>query len=181
MTCPDCQREIQIGDYPFCKGQQSDHVTEQSHGRGLFSQPIYLDQSLTNSQQFSYPGYSDDPVPEGYRRIEIRNMREADHWTKQINAGESAKQRAEMECQQHYAIEQDRERRERIDNAMKQNGMDRSGRARWLRDMARQLHDRRQSEHYSKRGPTEVNIRVIARDSSRVGDYVDRNGDRHRA
>lgn len=55
-TCPKCGRVAQIGDWPFCRGQQSDHISQRAEYRPfksyvedlIFEKPT----EVTSYQQF---------------------------------------------------------------------------------------------------------------------------------
>ena len=90
MTCERCGYELQIGDYPFCKGRQSDH--------GPMGQAIETNESFIGGMTLENLGH--DPVTvysrEEYKQAMIKaNVEqhikyvEGDHylkdWSKSID------------------------------------------------------------------------------------------------
>lgn len=130
-------------------------------------EPIVIHQSVSDPNSFSFPGASSDRCPAGYRPIHITNMREAERWTKRINNLETSKATELRDMNREYFEEKTIIRRQEIDSRMRANGMDGSGRARFLRDMARRLADRRHAKNF---GPRAMNanfhIQALEFDSS---------------
>ncbi len=80
ITCTECGKELEIGQHPFCP-----------HGyvRGAYAQafsPIVIHVSADG--QYRFPGSTDAAVPEGYRKVELRTIQEADRVTREVNARE---------------------------------------------------------------------------------------------
>ncbi len=80
ITCSVCGEELHIGQHPFCP-----------HGyvRGAYAQafsPIVIHVSPTG--EYRFPGSTDAAVPEGYRKVELRTIQEADRVTREVNARE---------------------------------------------------------------------------------------------
>lgn len=112
----DCGRLLSLGDWPYCKGigYSADHDPPRDQNAQNFT-PIVIDQCISDPSKFNFPGSNNpayDPIPSGYRRIEIRNMREADHITRQINASERA-QVAEM--REHHRLDFEARKKQRRD------------------------------------------------------------------
>lgn len=135
--------------------------------------PIVLDVSLTDGNKFSFPGSSTDAVPAGYRRVEITNLREADQWTKKIDSVERQTGLAYAAANREYFDQQRAERRANIDAEMSRTGMDRSGRARFLRDAARKFVDATEERKRARQisGGPNFNMQVISYDQQNRMDY----------
>jgi hypothetical protein len=82
-TCSQCGAELEIGSWPYCP-----------HG-SLYAQPaqhfdpIVVHQAADGS--YSFPASVDAPIRPGYRKVEIRTLREADRITREVNSREDAK------------------------------------------------------------------------------------------
>lgn len=91
ITCSACGAELEIGDYPFCPHGS----VFQGNARGF--DPIVVWESNAEPGKFSFPGQSGERVPEGYHKIEITNMRQADRFVGRMNDQERQKLEAERD------------------------------------------------------------------------------------
>jgi len=82
MICEVCNHDIQIGDYPFCPHGS----IRNAHAQGF--DPIVV--HVSQDGNYRFPGSVDAPVPEGYRKVEIRTIQEADRVSREVNASEDA-------------------------------------------------------------------------------------------
>lgn len=171
-SLPCCHK---LADGSSCTGTAPRYFSHpgeiQPHNAQRFS-PILIHQSLTDPNQFSFPGSSSDPCPSGYRPIAITNIREAEKWTKRINQLESSRAAELRDMNREYFEERTLIRRQEVDAKMRQTGLDSSGRARFLRDMARRVADLRHAKNF---GPKAMNanfhINALEFDSSNRNSY----------
>ena len=83
--CKECGMEVTIGDWPFCP-HGSIH-----EGDARRFDPIVVWQSNTDAEKYSFPGQPNEPVPGGYHKVEITNMRQADQFVSRMNDRERRK------------------------------------------------------------------------------------------
>jgi hypothetical protein len=90
MNCANCGKELNIGDWPFCKGNQSDHTP--AHDRqAQEGAPTIV---YKNSEgKIWFPVGEKARPPEGYVKHELRNTRERDAFEREIDDKESRKLR----------------------------------------------------------------------------------------
>jgi len=79
-VCSECGKEIHIGDFPFCPHDSIYRQTAQHFD------PIVLHRSADGSYRF--PASADAPVPEGYEKVAVRSIQEADRIAREVNARE---------------------------------------------------------------------------------------------
>lgn len=77
--CNQCGMNVEIGDWPYCP-----HGSV-FHNEAKRFDPIVVWQSNTDSEKYSFPGQPNERVPEGYHKVEIANMRQADQFTSRMN------------------------------------------------------------------------------------------------
>lgn len=100
MTCPTCNQEMQVGDWPFCNpGGGHSPLREQNAKR---FDPVVVWESITSPGQFSFPGRADEPVPDGYRALSLTNLREADRFVSRFNEQERARLSDERDYERQY-------------------------------------------------------------------------------
>ncbi len=162
MNCPNCNHDIQIGDYPFCP-----HDSIYPAHAQPFS-PIIVHQNADGS--YSFPASADTPARAGQQRIEIRTIQEADRITREVNAREDMTLRAV----QHQSESNRLETRKR--NRAFMDGMrDRlSPQVRQYLDRAREyvaLKDRERSNVHPR--STNFYMDVFAHDSSNRDSHSD--------
>ena len=78
-VCKACGKEVVIGDWPFCP-----HGLVRDASARRFDD-IVVWQSNDDPEKYSYPGQSNEPCPDGYHKIVIQNMRQADQFVRQVN------------------------------------------------------------------------------------------------
>ena len=160
MNCPECGIELSIGLWPYCP-----HGSILNRDAANFP-PIVLHQDAATGE-YSFPASASEPVPDGYRKIEIRNMREADRYVREIGSSERSKLVEMRENNRLYFEERRKETRERVDAEMRRRGLT-SGRALLLRDRVRQYVDRKHAERYSSARSLDLNFhnQALSFDSS---------------
>jgi hypothetical protein len=87
-VCEKCQREIRIGDYPFCNGNPSDHGSVRNR-KAEFGPPTIVYKNQKGDCWF--PTGPESKAPKGYERHELKTQRDRDHFEREINAKETAK------------------------------------------------------------------------------------------
>jgi len=78
-TCPECGKELHIGDWAWCPHEPLDERNAQRWD------PIVVWASNSDAEKFSFPGQANEPCPEGYHKIEISNLRQADQFVSRMN------------------------------------------------------------------------------------------------
>jgi hypothetical protein len=81
-TCTECGKEIDYGAWPFCP-----HESTRQQAAQHFD-PIIV--HLAPDGSYRFPAATDAKVPEGYRKIEIRSIQEADRISREVNSQEDA-------------------------------------------------------------------------------------------
>jgi hypothetical protein len=104
-TCPACSHEIEIGQWPHCPHEW---ISER-HARRF--DPIVVWQSNSDASKFSFPGQAGEAVPEGYHKIEISDLRQADQFVSRMNAIERARMEQTRDLNYQALDEQTRQRR----------------------------------------------------------------------
>ncbi len=99
MKCSECGTELQVGDWPFCGGDQNRHVPAD----GRFAQgfdPVVIHRDAAGN--IRYPGAADAPVPAGFQKVELRTMHEVRRFEAEVNQREHAK--ADQQLSRREAI-----------------------------------------------------------------------------
>lgn len=161
-ACPECGAEAAIGDWPWCP-HGSIH-----EGRAQRFDPIVVWQSNTDMEKFSFPGQSNEPVPEGYHRVEITDLRQADKFVSKMNDIE--RRRMEETRDMRYALDDAgiRERRRNEDARGAVNARAEVLRRR-VREWADRIRDRRRGQH--PRIDPQFHINVLSFDSGNRNSY----------
>lgn len=154
-TCSACGREIEIGDYPFCP-----HGSIYPEASRRFD-PLVIWVANDNPDRISVPGDAGEPVADGYHKVEITSLREADYWTRKINAIETSKVERLRDSEKQYWDEVTRERRATIKARIGSNP-----RALALFKAVREFVDRKRERRYSRPLDARAHFDVIAYDSS---------------
>ena len=164
--CPECGGDLRVGDWPFCQGSADAHrpIRELNARRW---EPIVVWEADAEPGKFSYPGQSDEPVPEGYHRVELLNLREADLFVKRVNGIERGK--AELDRRLNYQAIDEAVQRRRRDTEARIRG---NPRAEALYRAARDWADKRR-ELIRARHRMEPNfhIQVLSFDSGNRNSY----------
>ena len=101
--CPVCGLELHIGDWPMC-GSPGGHQPLRERQARRF-EPIVVWQADQDPDRYSYPGQADEPCPQGYHRVEITDLPQADKFVARVNSIERRK------------MEQARDLRQALDDA----------------------------------------------------------------
>jgi hypothetical protein len=172
--CPECGQEVQIGEWPYCPHGS---IYERNAQRW---DPIVVWQSNSDGEKFSFPGQANEPCPEGYHRVEITDMRQADRFVSRMNAIERQKMEEARELRHTLDDAGVKDRRGEEDArgwAMRADGtkfyIRGNGRAealqRRVREWADQLRERRRSQH--ARLDPNFHIQVLSFDSGNRSSY----------
>jgi hypothetical protein len=191
MTCPNCnagrrsflvirergRTERDSITCLACNSENIEPVFDESDTTAQRFTPIVIDRRIDDPTKFSYPGAPTDKVPAGYERIQITNLREADRWTKHIDSLERERTMELAHQNEQYFDDQRKANRAAVDEEMRRVGMDRSGRARWMRDSIRRIMDakleaRRKRE---RSGGPNFNIQVFSKDAANREGYANEN------
>lgn len=89
--------EVVIGDWPFCP-----HGLVGGANARRFDD-IVVWQSNADPDKYSFPGQPNEPVPDGYHRVVISNLREGDRFVGRFN--ELERRRLEQERDMRYALD----------------------------------------------------------------------------
>lgn len=173
-TCKECGHEITHGEWAWCPHGQ----TREASARRW--DPIVVWASNTEADKYSFPGQAEEPCPDGYHKIEITNLREADRFVSRMNGVERRKLEAErdMRCTLDDAGITDRRREEDARGwVMKADGtkfyIRGNARAenlqRRVREWADRLRERRRSG--SSRIDPHFHINVLSFDSGNRNSY----------
>lgn len=153
VICSSCGHELAIGDYPFCP-----HGSIFSENATRFD-PIVLFRDGTTGE--IYPAtHTSDPTPDKHERIEITNMRQADHYVKHFSAIERTKRVERGENTRLFFEERTKERREKMDGLIKSGKL--TGRALWLAEKAREFADRKHDKRFSTARSLDSNVHFQA-------------------
>jgi hypothetical protein len=166
MTCPDCGAELQLGDWPFCEGKNNHGSIWGSHAQ-RFS-PIVVHQNADGS--YYWPGSTDEPVKAGRRKIEIRDIREADRVCREENARQDAALRS-VQAQSDTSRSLTRQRNRDFMNSIRHK-LSPAGRE--FLDRAREYQAMKDKERgNSKPRSTNFHFDVFAHDSSNREQHSD--------
>ena len=130
-------------------------------------EPIVVWASDTDSRKYSFPGQADEPVAEGYHKVEITNLREADRFVQRINGIERAKAEATRALNYQALDEATKIRRENTVARIRGNP-----RAEALFRAARDWADKRRAEKRSQQCmDPNFHIQVLSFDSGNRSSY----------
>ena len=161
-ACPECGHEIEIGQYPYCPHEW---LSERNARRW---EPIVVWASNSEPDKFSFPGQANEPVPQGYHKIEITNMRQADQFVSRMNAVEQAKM--EETRDRNYQVLDEQTRQRRADAMARIRG---NPKAEALFRAAREWADRRREEKRARHRNLDphFHIQVLSFDSGHRNSY----------
>ena len=111
-TCKQCGHEIEIGQYPFCPHGETNTKYAQSFD------PIVLHQDPVTGR-YSVPSQTDDPVPDGYQKVVVDNIRTADKVTREMSQHATEERRNNLDGERQYWDQRTKERRELIKRNLK--------------------------------------------------------------
>lgn len=161
--CPECNQPLSIGDFPFCPhGPMRDR-----HAQAF--DPIVVHRDAAGN--YSFPGHSSDPVPEGYEKVELRTIREADAFCRQMNTSIRAQRLADYE--QEYGMFQERvkQTREGVRERLASQGITHSDT--WER--VKKYVDEKRYQKYTRMMAADpnFNLQILSRDASNRPAYHD--------
>jgi hypothetical protein len=161
--CPDCGREVEIGEFPFCP-----HGFVAERNAQAFD-PSVVWVSDTDGH-FSYPGMANEPCPEGYHPLALTNLRQADRFVTEVNQRERTKAEEQREAYYERLDAQTKQRRDDFD-ARQRGNLDSRGEA--LLRAARAYADKRREATRARQRNLEQNfhIQVMSFDSSNRNSY----------
>lgn len=162
MTCSACGCELEIGDWPYCP-----HGALYERSARRFS-PIVVWKSNSDPEKFSFPGQADEAVPDGYHRVEITNLREADQFVARFNAIERRKLEGERDSRRALDDAGIRARRREEDARGAVNPRAEALRRR-VREWADSVRERRRGQH--TRIDPQFHINVLSFDSGNRNSY----------
>ena len=162
MNCLACGMELEIGDWPYCP-----HGSVFQGSARRFDD-IVVWQSNTDSEKYSFPGQSGEPCPEGYHKVVIQNMRQADQLVARVNDIE--RRRMEEMRDMRYALD-DAGIRERRANEDAKGAI--NARAEALRRRVREWTDRRRADKRAARPriDPQFHINILSFDSGNRNSY----------
>jgi hypothetical protein len=161
-TCPQCGHEITIGEWAYCPHGLIRETTARRFD------PIVVWQANDDLEHYSFPGQANEPVPDGYHKIELRTLAEADRFTIRMNALERRKMEATRDLNYQALDEQTKRLRDDIDARIRSNPR--------AQAMARQIRERVDKQKEQKRAKhrnldPHFNIQVLAYDSGNRPSY----------
>ena len=161
-TCPQCGQELHIGDWAWCPHESVYPANAQRWD------PIVIWASNADSEKYSFPGRANEPVPEGYHRVEITDLRQADRFVSKMNAIE--RRRLEEERDMRYALDDAgiRERR-RAEDARGPANPRAAALRRRVREWTDRIRERRREAH--PRIDPQFHIDVLSFDSGHRNSY----------
>lgn len=161
-TCSECGQELEIGAWPFCP-HGSIH-----EGNARRFDDIVVWQSASDPEKYSFPGQSNEPVPDGYHKIVISNLRQADRFVSKMNDIERRKMEETRDLR--YALDDAgiRERRRHEDSKGAGNAI-----AQALRRRVREWTDQVREARRGKRSRIDphFHINVLSFDSGNRNSY----------
>jgi len=131
--------------------------------------PIVIWVSDTDPNKVSFPGRADEAVEEGYHKVEITNLSQADYWTRRISQHEIHEMEGLREAHKQYWDDRQRERRANIRAKIGSNP-----RMQALFKEAQAFVDKKREGKYSKPLDPHAHFQVIAYDSSNREGYRDK-------
>jgi hypothetical protein len=161
-TCPECGHEIAFGDWPMCPHGQ----TRESTARRW--DPIIVWASNVEPDKYSFPGQAEESCPDGYHRVEITNLAEADRFVGRMNDIERRK--AEELRDLNYQALDEQTRRRRADTLARIAG---NPRAEALFRQVKEWRDRRQEAKRARHKNLDprFHIQVLSFDSGNRNSY----------
>jgi len=100
MTCKNCKAKLEVGMFPFCKGNPADHG--QPARRAGFRPVVVFRDSAGN---VSFPGRSDAKPPKGFERVELTTIRQMEQFERTFNASERSRNQRYVEREQQMSEE----------------------------------------------------------------------------
>lgn len=181
IICPNCEEQLLASDYYTvrdsenvvarcgkCGGPFDPMLIYYNGSTAKKFDPIVLHVSNDDPNQVSFPGHAEDAVPDGYHKVEITNLREADQWTSRINSYETQVTEGYRESEKQYWDNVTRERRADIRARIGDNP-----RAKALFEAVQKFVDAKRERRYAKKLDARGHFQVIAFDSSNRMSHCD--------
>jgi hypothetical protein len=173
-NCKECGAEVFIGDWPWCP-----HGSVRGGNARRFDD-IVVWQSNSDPDKYSFPGQANEPVPDGFHKVVISNLREGDQFTARFNELERARLERERDMRRTLDDAGIRDRRAEEDArgwVMKADGtkfyVRGNSRAEALRRAVREWTDRRREERRARAGSIDPRFhsQVLSFDSGSRNSY----------
>jgi hypothetical protein len=181
IICPNCEQQLLSSDYYTvrdsenivarcgkCNGPFDPLLIYYNGSTAKKFDPIVLHVSNEDPNQISFPGRSDEAVAEGYHKVEITNLREADQWTSRINHYEKGVTEGYRQSEKQYWDEVTAQRRADIRARIGDNP-----KAKALFEQVQKFVDAKRARRYSKKLDPRGHFQVIAYDSSNRMSHCD--------
>jgi hypothetical protein len=94
-TCPKCGGELRIGDYPFCRGSQEDHIPAGSRNAQRFDPVVYFQGP---GGKLAFPGRTDQHPPKGYKRVELTTTAQVRRFEAQMTHAQRIERQQEQDA-----------------------------------------------------------------------------------
>lgn len=85
--CDLCGGEVRVGDWPFCHGDKSKHIS--ARPSSCFFEPLVVYKDKNG--RIRIPGNSQAKPPKGWQKVEINTRREAEAVTKEMAGRDRAR------------------------------------------------------------------------------------------
>lgn len=158
-TCSRCGATLLPGAWPFCESPGGHGSVLPNYAQRF--DPIVV--HLSGDGQYRFPASVDAPVPDGYRKVEIRTIQEADRVCREVNHREDETLRS-VQQQSDAGRQATRTRNQAFMNNMRSRL---SPQGRQFLDQAREYQVMKDKEREnSKPRSTNFHIDVFAHDSS---------------
>jgi hypothetical protein len=129
---------------------------------------LVIYQSTSDPNKFSFPGRNNEPTDQGYRRIEITNMHEYNHWVKRINNIEISKMRDHREMHKYYWNARRKAMRDHINARIRHSPMLVS-----LSRLVRRISDRKTDARYGKPLDAHFHSQLLEFDQGHIQSWCD--------
>lgn len=171
-TCKACGEEVFIGSWPYCPHGMVREVNSKRFD------DIVVWQSDSDPDKYSFPGQSAEAVPDGYHKIAIRNLREADQFVTRFNNLEREKAESDLHLRHTLDDAGIKDRRAEEDArgwTMRADGskfyVKGNSRAEALRRAVREWADRRREDRRKRTANPNFHINILSYDSGNRNSY----------
>jgi hypothetical protein len=128
--------------------------------------PITVWESNVAPGTYSFPGRSDEPVPDGYHTVSLTNMREADRFVSKFN--ESERERITTERAAEKAYFDDRIKQRRSDTLARLSS---NHRAVAMMKAVAELRDKKRENKYNRKIDPHFHIQALSFDAGNRQGY----------
>jgi hypothetical protein len=158
ITCKECGKELEIGDYPFCP-HESIYPQQAQH----FSPVVYHVDAHGNKR---FPGSPDAPVPAGFEKRELTNIQEIRRFEREVNAEERQRYNEHKFREEMTFDPQRKARQEELRAAMQHMSQ-------YGRDFARAAMERTNAERRFKNFDAQFRIDVFSQNAGNRDPHCD--------